>query len=291
MILPRTLVSLCDIAEGYRAIVLDLFGTIHDGVAPLEGALDALIELRRRNIAVCLLSNSPRRSKEVAMRLAQMDFTSDLYSGLVTSGELAFEALSLKTGRDSLGDRYLHVGPAELANLLAGSGRTSASSIDEASFLLATGTTEPPEELERVLGQSRARGLPMVCANPDRTVLIGDKLIECAGGVAKRYELLGGAVLYHGKPFQPAYAHALHLLGVPARVVLAIGDSLETDVAGANKAGIDAALVLTGLHKDTLRQQSLAYERLHQLCLDSNVSPKFVLPTFSWNPKGGGGPV
>nr|WP_246723802.1 TIGR01459 family HAD-type hydrolase [Rhizobium sp. ARZ01] len=284
-------VSLYDIVEGYQAIILDLFGTIHDGITPLDGAVDALHELRRRDIAVCLLSNSPRRSKEVAMRLAQMGFTSDLYSGLVTSGELVFEALSLETGRDNLGDRYLHVGPAELANLLAGSGRTSAGSIDEASFMLATGMTEPPEELERVLGQSRARGLPMVCANPDRTVLIGDKLIECAGGVARRYELLGGAVLYHGKPFQPAYAHALHLLGVPAHVVLAIGDSLETDVAGANRAGIDAALVLTGLHKDTLRQQNLACERLHQLCLDNNVSPKLVLPAFSWNLKGRGGPV
>ncbi|CDM61333.1 MULTISPECIES: TIGR01459 family HAD-type hydrolase [Rhizobium] len=283
---PSVLTNLRDIASGYRGIILDLFGTVHDGLNPLDGAIDALRMLRRGEIAVCLLSNSPRRREDVAARLAQMGFAPELYRGLVTSGELAFEALSNDANRD-LGRRFFHIGPPELSGLFDGSGRERAEAVDQADFLLCTGASgnQALEEAERVLGNAQVRGLVMVCANPDHAVMVGKTRVDCAGTIAAHYECLGGTVLYYGKPLLPAYDRALSVLGLARDHVLAIGDGLETDIVGARRAGMDAALVLTGIHHDQIvnpKTGHVLWGRLARLCLGHERLPDFVMPAFTW---------
>jgi ribonucleotide monophosphatase NagD (HAD superfamily) len=91
----------------------------------------------------------------------------------------------------------------------------------------------------------------MVCANPDLVVVFGGRRIICAGALAQRYETLGGRVRWHGKPFPSVYETCFAQLGVAdRRRILAVGDSLRTDIAGANAAGIDSLLVAGGIHSE-----------------------------------------
>jgi HAD superfamily hydrolase (TIGR01459 family) len=275
--------TLHDLAHRYRGIVLDLFGTVHDGIEPFPGALDALHHLRENDIRVCLLSNSPRRRFDVAARLFDMGIDAPLYRGLVTSGELVFEDLSSSSTPLS-GGRHFYVGPADLARLLDGSCCTRTERLAEADFLLCTGMPDDPNDLALVLDDARAMDLVMVCANPDRQVIVGDTRIDCAGMIAESYEAIGGRVLQYGKPDGRAYRRALSILGLPKEAVLAIGDALETDISGAKRAGLDAALVLTGFHREELvdpRTGHLMRHKLDRLCRDEQLAADFVLRAFS----------
>ncbi len=241
----RIIGSIGDLADQYDGLIVDLFGTLHDGIDLLPGVLGALRDINQRHIRICLLSNAPRRRAQVVEQIDRMGLEHDFYCGLITSGEMVFEALA--AGSSSLGDRYFHIGPAELSGLLHGSGRSPVADIDEADFLLCTGIGHGPSVSRDPFARAIERKLVMVCANPDRSVMIGQNTIACAGMVAERYEGMGGTVWYFGKPHRAAYDGAFSCLGIPAKRILAVGDALETDVRGANAAGIDAALVLTGI--------------------------------------------
>ena len=104
----------------------------------------------------------------------------------------------------------------------------------------------------------RARALPMICANPDVVVERGDKLVYCAGAIADLYAAAGGDVTYAGKPYRPIYEQALAIAeaarGRPVEHhrVLAIGDSVRTDIKGAEAFGIDSLFVTAGIHAEEL---------------------------------------
>jgi ribonucleotide monophosphatase NagD (HAD superfamily) len=79
----------------------------------------------------------------------------------------------------------------------------------------------------------------------------GSTLHLCAGALAKWYEEAGGRVRWHGKPFRSVYDSCLRLLGIADRSrILAVGDSLRTDIAGAAGAGIDSLLIAGGIHAE-----------------------------------------
>ena len=131
-----------------------------------------------------------------------------------------------------------------------------------------------------------ARGLPMICANPDIVIHRGDTLIYCAGALAHRYEELGGSVVYAGKPYAPIYDRALALAearGAPIerRRVLAIGDGMKTDMVGATRAGLDALFVTGGihrsLHKETPESPADPVE-LQRLYEENDVWPVAAVP-------------
>lgn len=279
---PGLLRGIGDVAERYDGLILDLFGTVHNGIDLLPGALDALQAIRQRQIRVCLLSNAPRRSGDVADRLTAMGLEPRFYRGLVTSGEMVFEALSM--GGCGLGDRYFHIGPNELARLLDGSGRTAVTELEEADFLLCTGISDGPSLERDLFSRAIDRKLTLVCANPDRSVIIGQNRIACAGSVAERYEAMGGTILYFGKPYRAAYDRALSRLDLAGGRVLAIGDALDTDIRGACAAGIDAALVLTGIHRHELvdrRTGNASWTKTRRL-REREYCPTFVMQAFAW---------
>jgi ribonucleotide monophosphatase NagD (HAD superfamily) len=126
----------------------------------------------------------------------------------------------------------------------------------------------------------------MVCANPDLAVVRGGKRIICAGALARRYQEMGGDVRDYGKPHPAIYDVCLRRLGIADRTrVLAIGDSLRTDIAGAEAAGIPAALVLGGLHAEEFgaaagRRPDLA--KVAAACQAANVRPVALVPAFTW---------
>lgn len=248
--------GLAPLAGRYDGFILDLWGVVHNGRQPYPGAVDCLRRLRAGGGRVLLLSNAPRPVAPVAHFLAAMGVDAACYDDLLTSGELVRQALA--DGSDRLpGRRCLSIGPERDAGLLDGLNYARVTAVAEADFLLCSGLAdderETVEDYRPLLTAARARDLPMVCANPDLTVMRGTLVVPCAGLLAQAYAAQGGTVHYHGKPHRAAYTACFNRLGLARERVLAIGDSLRTDIAGANAAGIDSLLVPGGIHAEEWR--------------------------------------
>jgi HAD superfamily hydrolase (TIGR01459 family) len=241
--------GLAGLAERYDGFLLDLWGTIHDGIRLWPGASECLAELKRRGKRILLLSNAPRRSHLAIERLVEMGVPRGSYDDVLTSGEAAHDAL-LRREDDwhrRFGRRLYLLGPSRDDSVLEDVPHERVERLDRAEGIVNVGTRRRMDILadyEDLLTEAAARSLPMVCCNPDLEVLRGEERELCAGAIALDYERRGGDVSYHGKPHAPIYAESLRRLGLsdPARV-LAIGDALRTDVAGAAAYGMDAVLV------------------------------------------------
>lgn len=280
------------VADRYDAFILDLWGVLHDGVRPYPGAADCLRALKAAGKRICLLSNAPRRLASTKVKLDGMGLTDDLYDAMMTSGEAAH--LALKDPPDAwhraLGPRLFHIGPPRDNDVYEGiAGRVRVDDPAKADFVVNTGIDDFDETLADYEGVLRAcadRGLPMLCANPDLVVVVGDRMVICAGELARRYEELGGAVAWHGKPHAPVYARCFDLLDGPLRGrVCAVGDSLRTDVAGAAAAGIDCVLITGGIHREELATAWGDHPdpaRLSAVLALAGAAPTWALPRFVW---------
>ncbi|HSK38828.1 MAG TPA: TIGR01459 family HAD-type hydrolase [Arenibaculum sp.] len=280
-----------DIADRYDGFILDLWGVLHNGQRPYPGAVDCLDRLRAAGKRICLLSNAPRRCASVAAKLARMGISPAHYDHLMTSGEATFEALRDRPDgwHKALGRRCLHIGPDRDDDVFEGLDVEMADSPEDADFVVNTGIDAQEEtvaDYAEVLAACARRRLPMVCANPDLVVVIGTTMVICAGTLAQHYEDLGGTVRYHGKPHPSVYSRCFDLLGIgDRRRIIAVGDSFRTDVAGANAAGIDAALVAGGIHLEELARgwgEMPDPVRLAAAAQASGHFPQAVVPNFRW---------
>ena len=255
------------LAARYDGFIVDLWGVVHDGVTPYEGAVDCLEHLRAVGKPAVLLSNAPRRAAVAQEGMREMGIPDALYTGILTSGEVTHRMLFERTDPwfAALGRRMFHLGPDRDRNIYEGLDLVPVEDPAGADFVLNTGPDyRSPTDLwayEGTLRECRAAGLPMICANPDLEVIRGGEPVICAGALARRYEELGGEVRWIGKPDPAIYGPALQMLGLPRGSVLAIGDALRTDIAGATAAGIDACWVLGGIHRG-LRHDPAAAEAL-----------------------------
>ncbi len=246
--------GLREIAPRYDGLILDLWGVLHDGVAPLPGVLDALAALREAGKRIAILSNAPRRAAPIIQRMSEIGISPALYDHVYSSGEEVWEHLARRDDPfyAGLGTRCYHLGPQRDAGLLADTALARVDDLAVAELVLNTGPDrfdETVADYEPVLQAARARDLPMICANPDLVVIHRRHRVICAGALAQHYEAIGGRVRWHGKPFPSVYATCLRLLGLAdKRRILAVGDSLRTDIAGANNAGLDSLLVAGGIH-------------------------------------------
>jgi HAD superfamily hydrolase (TIGR01459 family) len=243
-----------ELAPHYDGVILDLWGVVHDGTAPFPGVLDCMGKLLGADKRVVLLSNAPRRSDDVVRRTAAIGVPQHLFHGVMSSGEEAWQYLHDRTDPfyAALGRHCLHICSDRDLEIREGLDLHFATDPDQADFLLNTGPAgwdDTVSDYEPILVPAQARDLPMVCANPDLVVIHAGRPALCAGALAEEYERIGGRVRWHGKPHPSVYESCLKLLGVSdRRRVLAIGDSLRTDIAGATAAGIDSLLVAGGVH-------------------------------------------
>ncbi|WP_020177554.1 TIGR01459 family HAD-type hydrolase [Methylopila sp. M107] len=274
------------LAPNYDVALCDVWGVLHDGITAHLDAADALMRFRSAGGVVVLVSNAPRPSEWVVMSLDEKGVPRSAWDGVITSGDVA---------RRMLADRGLtsvhHIGPLRDLPLL-GDERISRVGIDEAPIALATGleneATETPDDYADRLAEMKRKDLPLICANPDLVVQVGDQTIWCAGAIADLYEKAGGETLWAGKPYAPIYDAALRLaaeiLGrdVPRDRVVAIGDAVRTDLAGATAAGIDCVFVADGIHGDELGRGSPDPEKLKALFSEHGYQPVAVMPKLIW---------
>ncbi len=272
------LTGVAELADRYDGFLLDLWGVLHDGRSPMPGAVDALTNLKRAGKRIVVLSNAPRRVSGVIRRIGEIGISRGLYDELLSSGEAAWRWL--RQGHPG-GRRFYPIMAMRDQNMLEGLPFEQTTEMEAADFILNTGVEDSAvrtEDFEAALQAGARRALPMVCANPDLVVVNGGKTEICAGTIARRYEALGGKVHYFGKPHAPIYQESLALLGVgDRRRILAVGDSLRTDIAGANGAGIDGLLVLSGIHRD-----ELAAGDLEAVCRRERALPIAAVTGFRW---------
>jgi len=243
--------TLDTVSDGYSTIFCDVWGVIHNGIDAFPSAVKALSRARSRGIKVVLITNSPRPSQGVREQLGAIGVPEDAWDALVTSGDVTRELI--RSGPRKL----FHIGADRDLPLYDGLDIDLVEEY-EATGVVCTGLyddeTETPEDYAELLQRLRARNLPFICANPDIVVERGDRLIWCAGALARDFARLGGRTLIAGKPHHPIYDAALEaaslLIGhtVEKRTVLAIGDGVLTDVKGAADNGIDVLYVSGGIH-------------------------------------------
>jgi len=259
--MTRIVQSLAEISASYDALFCDLWGCLHNGVAPFPEAVAALQAFRAKGGKVVLLTNAPRPAKYVLATLDRMGVPKDAYDLVVSSGDAAQDAMFA----GAVGSKVWQLGPekddgffTEVPPEWQGQSAIERVPFEEAEGIVCTGPfdeiNEVPEDYRPKFLMAKMRGLPMLCANPDIVVDLGDKRIYCAGALAALYEEMGGTALYFGKPHPPIYDLArrkLAAIGLPEDAgILAIGDGINTDVLGAAGEGIDALFVTGGLAVD-----------------------------------------
>lgn len=276
----------------YEAFILDLWGVVHDGTKPYPGALECMSKLREGGRPLLLLSNAPRTHDFVSEFLETIGVPASSYDHILTSGDMTRHVLKershpfIATG----GRKFYQIGALKDRGVDDGLDYVRVTNLEEADFLICTGLAnddeETPEEYRKLLIAAANLNLSMFCANPDLTVMKGNKTLYCAGALAALYEELGGSVELFGKPYPWAYKLAMEKLAVstPSKI-LAVGDSMRTDIKGATGMGIDNVLVSGGIHAEEWglapgmepsAEQVQAISKLH------GFEPTFVVGHMTW---------
>ncbi len=280
-----------DIAARYQGFIIDQWGVLHDGGEPYPDAIDCLTALRAKDVRIILLSNSGKRAAYNQERLAEMGYDSRLFDAVVTSGEACWQALHKRDDPAfaDLGKRcFLWSRGGDQAHV-EGLDLEVVERAEDADFLYLAGAPDYAK-IESYLEalEIGARGdLPLICANPDITAIYPNGGRGMApGGVARRYEEMGGKAIYVGKPHRPVYELCLKKLGdLPREKLLGIGDSLEHDIAGGCGIGIDTLLLTHGVHQDAFtgaEEETAKQAALDPLVANYGARPRWVLPRFVW---------
>ena len=250
----RFVERLRDLIGGVEVVLSDIWGVVHNGLEAFPEACEALHRFRDQGGTVILITNAPRPADSVQRQLRKLGVADDTYDAIVSSGDLARHFVADHPGR-----KMYWIGPERDSSIHRGLDPVFAP-LEQADYIVCTGLfddeTELAEDYRAMMLQARERKLTLICANPDIVVERGDRLIYCAGAIAELYRELGGEVIFYGKPHRPIYERAIELAAgrqshpIKLRRVLAIGDSVRTDLAGAHGFGIDCLFVTRGIHAE-----------------------------------------
>jgi HAD superfamily hydrolase (TIGR01459 family) len=285
--LPGLIERFEPLARAYDVLLCDVWGVVHNGVAAFAEAGDALTRFRAAGGTVILITNAPRPGAAVQKILDGLGVPRNAYDAITSSGDVTRGIIEARPAQS-----VFHIGPPRDRPIFAGLDVTFAP-VETADYAVCSGlfddTIETPEDYREMLAVMRQRSLFMVCANPDIFVERGDTLVYCAGALADAYVALGGEALYCGKPHAPIYqtalgqAAALRGGGVPPRArVLAIGDSVRTDLAGAAAFGVDCLFVISGLHAGEVGSRETPDPVGLSALFAAGAEPKAVIPRLVW---------
>lgn len=281
----RVLKSLDAVADRYDAILCDVWGVVHNGRKAYPAACAALARFRAAGKRVVLITNVPKPRGPIPAQLDRAGVPRDAWDAIVTSGDAIRAELALRAPGP-----MFKIGPDDYDRELWEGLGLSISPLPEARFIGISGLNddnETPADYADILRDARARDLDLLCANPDIIVQFGDRMIWCAGAVARDYEKLGGRVIMAGKPYPPiydlAYRELAGLGGTPDKSrILAIGDGVPTDLRGANQQNLDVLFVASGMHGETLWSDGALDERKVEAALASErVSATYAMSALA----------
>ena len=283
--------SLAAISDRYDAVFCDLWGCLHNGQTPFPAAVAALRAFRATGGQVILLTNSPRPRTSVQAQLAGLGVPEDIWDDIVSSGDASQYALL----SGAVGQRVHHIGApkdevffTDLPTDAPDPAPITRVPLADAEGVVVTGLrddrAETPDDYRATLLLMKAQGLPMLCANPDLIVDLGETRLYCAGALAQAYEAMGGTALYYGKPHPPVYDLARRRLsartGRDDHAILAIGDGINTDVQGGIGEGIDTLFVTGGIAAHEFGPDPARPDpaRLTAWLQEQRLSPTFAIP-------------
>lgn len=281
---PPLINGLRDVIHQYDVFFLDVWGVLYDGFKPYDGVIEALEYLKKNDKTILLLSNSPCASPQVARdKMTPMGITPAHYDIFLTSGDISQEYMQ----QNHQGQKVYTFWDDENPSALENTNTTRVMDVREADFIYASLLPRPTPNInvyKDVLALAYERDLPFVCGNPDRVVGYGGDIYYCVGTLAEIYESMGGTVIWYGKPYIDVYNRAWDMVGKPDKSrILAIGDSLITDVAGATNFGCDVLWNVTGIHWEELQQQNASdkidFARV-QTALNGHSIPTGLLQGF-----------
>jgi HAD superfamily hydrolase (TIGR01459 family) len=285
--LPKVIDHFAPLAPDYDVLLCDVWGVIHNGVAAFAPACEALMRFRKLGGTAILITNAPRPGASVARILDRLAVPREAYDAIASSGDTTRGIVESRRGQS-----VFHLGPERDKPIFSGLDVTFAP-LESADYVVCSGlfddTIETPETYRDMLAAMRGRAQFMVCANPDVVVERGDTLVYCAGALADAYAALGGDVLYCGKPYAPIYQTALAAAkaargaAVPLKRVLAIGDSVRTDLKGATALGLDSIFVTSALHADDYGDRDAPdLDALNATFAAAGVRPLAVTRGLKW---------
>jgi HAD superfamily hydrolase (TIGR01459 family) len=286
--LPEIIDRFAPLRRAYDVLLCDVWGVVHNGLESFPAACEALQRFRESGGTVILITNAPRPGDGVVRILDRFKVPRESYDAIVSSGDVTRGVVESR-----LSERVFHIGPERDLPIFAGL-NISFAPVETADYVVCSGlfddTRETPADYRELLAAMRARSLFMLCANPDIVVERGEDLIYCAGALADAYADIGGEVLYCGKPHAPIYETAI---GQAARVrggeppllnrVLAIGDSIRTDLKGAAMFGIDCLFIVSGIHAADVQSAGAdVLSGLLEAFGAAGVAPKAVMRKLQW---------
>lgn len=284
---PGVIDHFSTLAPRYDVVLSDVWGVVHNGVTAFAEACEALARFRAGGGTVILLTNAPRQGEVVVSFLDKLAVPRGAYDAIVSSGDVARAVIEQRRN-----ESVFHIGPGRDHPVFTELNIRFAPP-DSADYIVCSGlyddTTETPEDYRELLAQLRRRNLFMVCANPDLVVERGHELVYCAGAIADLYQSMGGEVLFTGKPYPPIYQQAVDRAASlresePSRArILAIGDSVRTDLAGAAGFGLDCLFVTAGIHADEVGgRETIDHGALAAMFAEAGVLPQAVTRRLVW---------
>lgn len=284
--------SLDDIAPQYDAAFVDLWGCVHDGVSAHASAVAALQRFRAAGKAVVLVTNAPRSREDVATHLDHMGVPRDAYDAIATSGDSARAAMF----RRVVGEKIWFIGQEmdegffAPMQIIQDPVNITRVALEDAQGIVCCGPDDPhadPDLYRPQFLMAKQMGLKLLCANPDIVVDRGETREWCAGALAALYTEMGGESLYFGKPHAPIYDLARRRLTALGRdvsdsAIIAIGDGIATDVAGAMGEGIDSLFIAGGLARaDLMPKGVIDPDRLSDFMANAQMQASFAIPALA----------
>lgn len=278
--------NLRETAKGADVLLSDIWGVIHNGLESFPDACAALQTFRKQGGTVVLITNAPRPADSVQRQLRKLNVADDTYDAIVSSGDLTRGFVAERRGQ-----RVFKLGPERDESIYRGLDAIGAPLVS-AEYIVCSGLfddeVETAEDYRERLMQALARKLTLICANPDIVVERGDRLIYCAGAVAELYRELGGEVIFCGKPHRPIYDRAIAIAAekrgrAPARdKILAIGDSVRTDLTGANNMGLDCLFLTRGIHAEEFKNLDVLDGNAAEQLFGATKPPRALMHELKW---------
>lgn len=268
--------NLSDIDDHYDVFLIDLWGVIHNGIAAFDNVIPVLQSLKQKKKMVFFITNAPRRSFVISQQLEDFGIEQKLYDKIISSGELTWLSIKEKYQKKNC----LIIGPPRDFHLVEGLDISVVDKDSNVDIILNTGPWGDDDSLENytdLLDSLAKKKSHMICSNPDKTVVRGENFMICAGLLAEYYEKIGGKVEYYGKPYKQIYEHCFNFFEKKNTRVLAIGDSLENDIKGANALDFDSLLITDGIHREVNNNNDVDKQKLDGLIKTKNIFPDFFM--------------
>ena len=267
--------NLSEIQNEYECFFIDLWGVIHNGVNLFENVLDTLKFLKNEKKSIFFLTNAPRRSSVIKKQLFKFGLSNKLYDDVVSSGEITWQKLK---GKKKL--RCYLIGPPRDFHLIEGLDVDVVKNPKLVDLIINTGPWGDKDSLENykpILEELVNYNPLMICSNPDKTVIRGNRFMICAGLLAEYYQKIGGKVEYYGKPYSEIYDYTYSIMKKRNEKILVIGDSLDNDIKGASLQNLDSLLITSGIHREVNNHNGVDKEELNDLIKKKKICPKFIM--------------